>query len=207
MRKTIIALVLMVPFSASASIVTIDWSSTVTSVNSDTDGHWASLGLGVASVITGMFSYDDTATNSDSNSLNADMYPLTGFTSSLPGSTSPNSISATDFGASDSWQAIANLVLPGTNSGFINLLISGGDYFDITDVGLGLGHPIIGPPVLDTPFAGSTFRYEDSFGFGFSSLSATTTFSLPGASVPEPSTVILLLMGLLGLAAAKLRRA
>ena len=183
--------------SASAVPVRFTFDITVESIGADDLNFFAPAGLTVGSTISGSFEYDDAATNLFEFSSNFDAWTFTSFATEFGGG-SPIEIAASSFGpGDDSWE-LSGVAPVGASTFplFVRLFVIG-DFGFAPIVGDGLGKPVQGPPVLDGL---SAFLAYGGPGEPGGSINGTAVFSTVPAAISLPPTLLLLLVGLAGVA-------
>ena len=189
--------------SASAVPVRFNFDITVESIGGDDLNFFAPAGLTVGSTISGSFEYDDAETNIDEFSPNNDTWTFTSFATEF-GNGSPFLIEAQSFGpGQDTWALSGGAPVGASTFPLFVLFIAEGDFGFSSIVGVGLGKPVQGPPVLDGLSAFLT--YGGPSGEPAGSISGTAVFSMVPTALSLPPTLLLLLVGLGGV--ALLRRA
>ena len=211
MKKHILTSLLIVLLTsplAQASPVLVDFNLSVDNVLGDMS---VLGGIGIGDNLNGSYEYDDTATNIISGSSNSDTWYLDSLNlpSGFPAlSSGMPTIKARDVGTEDEYTIMSGLSVPGAmmSDFYIKIVGDFGYEADPGNVGMGLGHLVLGLP--DPSLITSITWKARGFNMQFQTLfeaSGTATLAQAEASVSEPGTVVLMWLGMLGLVSMRRR--
>jgi hypothetical protein len=203
---------------AHASVVTESFTGTIAgSRTTDPFGWFGTFGVGsdlAGATLTGSYSYDPSLMDSSTSNAGVDSYLAEGtnanaitVTISINGHT--YTVNSEVFGQVET--SSNDGTIPGTYELFVHGANSDNDAW-YTLFGAGEWVPGASPALIDSPIDFADTEQQFSIGSGNDYYLETLSFDLdsigngPVTSTPEPASTGLLLAGLLGLTAARLRR-